>query len=106
MQEEPNLTNILSIAGAGLLIFLTGLSFLFFREFISRNIRFFLPLPPIAVAAYIYVINLYQQKNGLLTDTFVDITKEVIISVGFASFSFATFVGLLILFINTFRKLL
>jgi hypothetical protein len=104
MQEDPTLTNILSIAGAGLLILLTGLSFLVFRDFISRHIRFFLPIPPIGVAAYIYVFNLYQHKNGDLTGHLTGIAKEIFLSIGVISFTFATFAVLLILFIGTVRK--
>ena len=106
MQENSNLTNILSIAGAGLLIFLTGISFLVFRDFISRNIRYFLPLPPIGVAAYIYVYNLYQHYDGELSLNIAGTTKEVILSVGVASLSFGLFVGLLILFIDTAKRII
>jgi len=105
MHKDPIITNILLIAGAGLLIFLTGLSFLLFRDFVSRNIRYFLPMPPISVAAYIYVYNLFQHNNGVLPEKISEVSKELFISIGFASFSFAAFVGLLILFVNTVRKL-
>jgi hypothetical protein len=106
MEEDPTLTNILSITGAGLLIFISGLIFLIFRDFAARNIRYFLPLPPIAVAAYIYVFNLYQQNNGDLSSNLSNLTREIILSVGIISISFAAFTGLLILFINLFRKFL
>ena len=105
MQEDSILTNILSIAGAGLLILLTGLSFLAFRDFISNHIRYFLPIPPIGVAAYIYVFNLYQHKNGDLSHQIYETIKEILISIGIISFSFAVFVVLLILFIGNMRKL-
>jgi len=104
MQEDSTLTNILSITGAGLLILLTGLSFLFFRDFISRNIRYFLPIPPIGVAAYIYVFNLYQHNNGDFTRSFVVTIKEILLSVSLVAFTFTTFVLFLIVFINTVRK--
>lgn len=104
MQENSVLTNILAIAGAGLLIFLTGIGFLVFRDFITRNLRYFLPLPPIGVAAYIYVYNLYQHYNGNITSDLSGTIKEVLLSVGVVSGSFAAFVVLLILFINTTRK--
>ena len=104
MQENSVLTNILAIAGAGLLIFLTGIGFLVFRDFITRNLRYFLPLPPIGVAAYIYVYNMYQHYNGNITSDLSGTIKEVLLSVGVVSGSFAAFVVLLILFINTTRK--
>lgn len=105
MHEDPTLTNILSIAGAGLLILVTGLSFLFFRDFIARHIRYFLPIPPIGVAAYIYVFNLYQHNNGNMTVRLSGTIKEIFLSVGVTSLTFGVFVVFLIMFISTFRKI-
>ena len=104
MKENSTITNILSIAGAGLLIFISGLFFLLFKDFTGRNIRYFLPLPPIAVAAYIYVFNLYQHNNGELSGNISGLVREIAMSIGVISISFAAFTGLLILFINIFRK--
>jgi hypothetical protein len=104
MEKDPNQTNIILIAGAGLLIFLTGLSFLFFRDIVSKNIRYFLPLPPIGVAAYVYVNHFYQHNNGDIPVKVTDFFKEVFTSIGIASISFAFFVVLLILFVDTVRK--
>ncbi len=106
MQDDSTLTNILSITGAGFLILLTGLSFLLFRDFISKHIRYFLPIPPIGVAAYIYVFNLYQYYNGDLTDSLSGTLKEILLSIGIMSISFTAFVVLLVLIIGTTRKLL
>ena len=106
MREDSILTNILSIAGAGLLLLLTGLVFLVFRDFISKHIRFFLPIPPIGVAAYIYVYNMYLQNDGQAAGSLPSIAKEIFISVITASVSFAVFVILLIMFINFFRGVL
>lgn len=105
MQKDLNLTIIILIAGAGLIIFLTGLGFLFFRDFVSKNIRYFLPLPPVSVAAYIYVYNLYQHNNGVLPEKISEVLEELFISVGITTFSFAAFTGLLILFVSAVRKL-
>jgi hypothetical protein len=106
MQGNSNYTNILSIAGAGLLIFLTGICFLIFRDYISRNIRYFLPLPPIGVAAYIYVYNLYQHYNGEISLNIAGTMKEVLVSVAVASVSFGLFAGLLILFIDISKRII
>jgi hypothetical protein len=104
MQEDSTLTNILSITGAGLLILLTGFSFLFFRDFISKNIRYFLPIPPIGVAAYIYVFNLFQHNNGDFSGNIAETIKEILLSVSIVAFTFAIFVLLLIVFISTMRE--
>lgn len=105
MQGDSILINILSITGAGFLILLTGLGFLVFRNFIADHIRYFLPIPPIGVAAYIYVFNLYQHYDGNLDVRFSGTLKEILLSVGVVSFSFAAFVVILILFIATTRKI-
>lgn len=104
MKDDAALNNILSITGAGLLIFISGLIFLLLRDFASKYIRYFLPLPPIAVAAYIYVFNLYQFNNGELSGNLSDLAKEIFLSIGVVSVSFTAFTGILILFINIFRK--
>jgi len=105
MKEDSIITNILSIVGAGLLILLTGVAFLVFRDYIYKHIRFFLPIPPIAVAAYIYVYNFYLENDGLLANDLSKTIKDVLSSIGIASLSFSVFVVLLILFINVVRKL-
>lgn len=104
MKMDSILTNILSIAGAGLLILLTGLSFLLFRDFVTRNIRFFLPIPPIGVAAYIFVFNMFQYYEGDITSDIPATIKEIILSMGVIAVTFGAFTVLLTLFINTFRK--
>ncbi len=106
MQKDSILINILSITGAGLLILLTGTTFLVFRDFISKYIRYFLPLPPVGVAAYIYVYNLYQHYNGEVTNSVSVTIKEILLGVGVVSVSFAVFVGVLVVFIDIFRKIL
>ena len=106
MKEDSIIINILSIAGAGLLLLLTGLVFLIFRAYIAKHIRFFLPIPPIGVAAYIYVYNLYLQNDGQVAGNFPSLAKEIVLSVMVASISFTVFIGLLIVFINFFRNLL
>ena len=104
MQDNSTLTNILAITGAGLLLLITGITFLIFRDFIAKHIRFFLPIPPISVAAYIYVFNLYQHFNGNLPNRIPVIIKEILLSVGMISVSFAAFVVLSVMFISLTRK--
>ena len=70
----------------------------------SISLVFFLPIPPIGVAAYIYVFNLYQHNHGNLPSRLSGTVKEIILSVGVIAGTFAVFVVLLILFINTVRK--
>lgn len=106
MQEDSVIINILSIAGAGLIILITGIVFLIFRDYIQNHIQYFLPVPPIAVAAYIFVYNMYQQKTVLISGKLSVLLKEVLMSVGIVSISFAVFTILLILFIDVCRRLI
>jgi len=106
MEEDSVVINILSIAGAGLLILITGIIFLIFKDYISKHIQFFLPIPPIAVAAYIFVYNMYQQNTIELSGKFSLFFRDVLMSTGIVSVSFAVFVVLLTLFIDVCRKLI
>ena len=46
MNPDVLKTNMLSIAVAGLLIMLTGIALYLFRDEVSDNVRFFMPIPP------------------------------------------------------------
>ena len=106
MEEDPVIINILSIVGAGLIILITGIVFLFFKDYIDKHIQFFLPIPPIAVAAYIFVYNPYQQEPVQISGKASVLLKEVLMSVGIVSVSFAVFTVILIFFIDVFRKVI
>lgn len=70
MNDEMLKVNILSITSAGLLMLLTGLLLYIFRDVVSRNVRFFLPVPPLGVAAYVFVFNLFAFYDGNLPGNF------------------------------------
>lgn len=106
MEEDSVVINILSIAGAGLIILITGIVFFIFKDYIDKHIQYFLPVPPIAVAAYIFVHNMYQQNSIQLSGNVIQLLKEVLMSVGIVATSFAIFSVLLILFIDFCRKLI
>lgn len=106
MKNDGFLTNILTLAGAGLLILLTGLSLYFFRDFFARYIRFFLPIPPLAVAAYIYVYNMFEHFNGQLPPSSWETVKDVSVNVMISLTFFTLFTVLLILLIGFLKKLM
>jgi hypothetical protein len=91
MNSELLKTNILSIAVAGLLILLTGIVLYLFREQIADNVRFFMPIPPLAVAAYIFVFNMYNHYNGQLPEGAWVAAKEILYSTIIAALSFGVF---------------
>jgi hypothetical protein len=63
-----------------------------------------MPIPPLAVAAYIFVFNMYVYYRGNLPERTVDIVKEIILSVAFSSLIFGAFTVLIILLISVVKK--
>jgi hypothetical protein len=57
-------TNILSITVSGLVMMLMGILVYVFREAAAPHMRFLLPIPPLGVAAYEYVFNMYRHFDG------------------------------------------
>jgi len=106
MEDEILKTNILSITISGLLILLTGALFLLFRSVLSKNLRFFLPIPPLGVAAYIFVFNMYVHYGGDLPDNRWETVREILSSIAVSSIIFGVFTVLLVISISTLRKLL
>lgn len=104
MEDEILKTNLLAIAGSGLLILLTGILFLVFKDVVSKNMRFLLPIPPLGVAAYIFVFNMYVHYGGNLPRTTWGTVREIILSIAIASIIFAVFTIVLIVFVGYLRR--
>ena len=58
--------NLLVLTVSEFVMLLTGLGLFVFRDEVSTNLRFFLPIPPIGVAAYIFVFNMLNYYDGKL----------------------------------------
>ena len=104
MNQELLKINILSIAVAGFLILLTGVVLYFFRDYVSDNVRFFMPLPPLAVAAYIFVFNMYRHYGGALPSEIWGTVKEILYSTAIATIAFGVFTILLIVIIDYVKR--
>ena len=104
MEDEILKTNLLAIAGSGLLILLTGILFLVFKDVVSKNMRFLLPIPPLGVAAYIFVFNMYVHYGGNLPRTTLGTVREIILRIAIASIIFAVFTIVLIVFVGYLRR--
>lgn len=94
MEEDLLKINMITIAASGVLIFLTGLLLYLFRDTVSNNLRYFLPIPPIGVAAYIYVFNMFSHYMGHLPENTATTIREIIISSTITFTVFAIFVVL------------
>jgi hypothetical protein len=104
MQQDLLRTNMLAITVAGFLMFVSGILLYFFRENISDNIRFFLPIPPLGVASYIFVFNMYNFYDGSLPEGNWATTKEVLYSTAIAGLVFGVFTFLLIYIIDMLKR--
>ena len=104
MNPELLKTNTLSIAAAGLLTVLTGIVLYLLRDELSDNVRFFLPIPPVAVAAYIFVFNMYNHYDGQLPSGRWTAAREVILSTAITAIAFGIFTLLIIGAINFVKR--
>ncbi|RAM03882.1 hypothetical protein DO021_00185 [Desulfobacter hydrogenophilus] len=60
------------------------------------DIRYFLPIPPIGVAAYIFVFNLFKSYDGRLPEKTMVVASEIFISTAISSLIFFAFTVFLI----------
>ncbi len=92
MEDEMLKLNILTITVAGVLMLLTGLFLYLFRDIVSNNVRFFLPIPPLGVAAYVFVFNMFRHYNGNLPGSVEDIVRELVSSAVISGVVFCIFI--------------
>lgn len=90
--------NTLSITFAGVLIALGGIILYFTRTFISSRLRYFLPIPPIGVAAYVFVFNMFKFYNASLPQ-FSAVVIEILLSTLTAALAYLVLVVLMVLII-------
>ena len=104
MEQEVLKTNLLSIAVAGLLMALTGILLYIFRDELAGNARYVMPIPPLSVASYIFVFNMYQHYSGSLPGSSLATIKEILISTAVAAFFFGIFSLLLVFIISLVKR--
>lgn len=104
MNPELLRVNMLSIAAAGLLILLTGVALYVFRGQIADNFRFFMPIPPLGVGAYILVFNIFNHYNGNLPKGPWVAAKEILYGTVIAAISFGFFALMILVIINLFKR--
>lgn len=98
MNNDMLKINILAIALSGVIMMVSGGLIYLFRGFLTNGtIRYFLPIPPIAVAAYIFAFNMFMyQEDGL------SMVSEMLIATLVSGSFFFIFTAVLILLISTF----
>lgn len=103
MDDELLKINILTITVAGFLMMLTGVVLYFSRGMVADNIRFFLPIPPLGVAAYLFVFSMFRYYGGNLPGDWWDILRELVKATAIAGIVFCGFITVNIL-ITAFLK--
>lgn len=89
-----NSINILCVILSGLFMMFLGLILFLFKD--QMILRYFLPIPPIAVASYVFVFNLIKDY-GCLPQTTTSFVAEIIKSTLTAGAIFGTLTSLIML---------
>jgi hypothetical protein len=95
--------NLFAIIGFGLLVCMFGLALFFLRAQIAPYLRYFLPLPPLGVAAYVFVFNLYGYFGGEMPANKLILLKELLIGTSVMTLIFGLITLLLVLIIEISR---
>jgi predicted secreted protein len=104
MDKEILKINLIAIAGSGLLMLMAGLFLYLLRGWIQSYLRFFLPIPPLGVAAYVFVFNMLKDYNGSLPPERWKIVSEVLYSTLISAIIFGVFTVCLVLGIYCLKK--
>jgi hypothetical protein len=95
--------NVLLIIVSGLWTLLMGILLYCFREMAAKYIRFLLPIPPIGVAAYIFVFSLFRDANGELPGNVWLALRELATATAVAALVFFIFVGASLLVVHLLK---
>lgn len=85
----------LMIAGAGLLIAVAGGLAWFWRDNLAAHMRYVLPVPPLGVAAYVFVISLIKDRPDEIGRA--ELMREIAVGAAAAAIVFAVFSSALLL---------
>ncbi|MFZ4655403.1 MAG: hypothetical protein ACOYNY_00225 [Caldilineaceae bacterium] len=102
MSEELLKTNLLTMLIAGGLLAFIGLGLYLGRDFVAPYIRYILPIPPLAVAAYVFAFNYFKDVNQ--STKFETIIREVSNATLVANATFFCLSLVLILLISFIRQ--
>lgn len=101
MSEELLKTNLLTILFAGGLLALLGVGLYLGREVVAPYMRYILPIPPLAVAAYVFTFNYFKDVGQ--SPKFETIIREVSSATLVANATFFCLSLILILLISFIR---
>jgi hypothetical protein len=104
MNKEMLKINLITIAGSGLLMLMAGIFLYLLKGRISSYLRFFMPIPPLGVAAYVFVFNMLKDYDGNLPDGPWKIACEVLYSTGISAIIFGAFTVCLLIGIYCLKR--
>jgi len=104
IEETILKTNILSIIASGLVMALMGAVLYYFREAAAPHMRYLLTIPPVGVAAYIYVFNMYRKFNGKLPQPHANLLFDLFTATLTVAGVFLVFSALLMIIISFFNQ--
>ncbi|NOX33656.1 MAG: hypothetical protein GXP56_07945 [Deltaproteobacteria bacterium] len=105
MENEILKINILSIAVSGLLMMVVGVILYSFKEHLTYgSIRFFLPIPPIGVGAYIFAFNMFKHYQCSIPEKSTMIS-EILIATFASTIFFLVFTVIIILLVNFLKNI-
>ncbi len=96
-------TTILSIIFMGMIILAAGLALLLFKQLIAPYMRYLLPIPPIGVASYVFVYNMFSKYDGQVPGSVWKIIPEICWASGISSIFFLLFTVFLVLMVNALK---
>jgi hypothetical protein len=93
--------NMIIITLTGVMMALLGLILCFSasRSFLAENIRFFLPIPPLGVAAYVYVFNFCKKCLGASHVTPAVVIRDAVFAVLYATGIYLLFIVPLLFYV-------
>lgn len=106
MEREMLKINILVIAVSGILMMMAGIILYFFRHSVAGNMRYFLPIPPIAVAAYVFVFKFFEHYKNYPDIQIGNAIWEVFYGTVITAVIFSVFTVLLMLSVQWLRQYL
>ena len=89
----------------GVVILLAGIALLFWKDQIAPYMRYLLPIPPIGVASYVFVYNMYSKYGGTRPSSISDVIKEVAWASGISSVTFLGFTLILVFMVDFLRDI-
>ena len=103
--EDSVRLNILTMAASGIAIAVAGLIIYFFRKSLPSFMPFILALPPIGVAAYVYLFRLLSQKTASNDNGYGLSFPDILLGGLLTGLAFIFFCLLIMAFVSLLKKL-